>query len=134
MKFDKRNVRWKVDTKAKTVTGTYAFDCEALNDEMNCLFRKAFANQKDFIASDAYFVKSGVILTATARCHPDDEFNVQKGMDIVKYRLIKQFYREKKKAFEAFREALVDTAGRVTEALDCLESGNLVVSDILDNM
>ena len=136
MQFNRKKIHYKVDIESRTVTATYPFSQREALEELENIFHKAFSQQSvvtDLTHFTALQHPDVIILHATAKCHPDDEFDVQKGMDICYHRLILAFYREKHRIATNLKSCLYGAFKRTGDMIKSLEQGYIKVSAILND-
>lgn len=54
-------------------------------------------------------------LVGVAKCHPYDEFDIEKGKKLARYRLLKKYYFKKKKVYDRLIDTILDISCRDLE-------------------
>ena len=135
MRIDKKMIKYSVNKVERTVSATYLLNFRECLTETENVIRKAFSCQP-VVKGDAILRKGDYpvrLIEVNARCHPDDEFDVKKGMDICYYRILLMCYEEYHRILKALITTFYDAVMRMENTASSLEGAYIKVSALIND-
>ena len=135
MQFERKYIKYNVIKEKRMVEAMYPFDFSEATNEVENIFGKCFSGQHLVTGYLSLYPVHPTIklIVVRARCHPDDDFNIQKGMEICYHRLLLRFYEEKHRVVSATIKSLTNAVDRLNETLTSLECGHIKVDSLICN-